>query len=58
MIIDNPINWRFTSGGWEKLFLPLSDTCTSYNGENVLISLGGYNVDYDKSSTYKCFPRT
>ncbi|XP_060867931.1 alpha-(1,6)-fucosyltransferase-like [Metopolophium dirhodum] len=33
MIIDNPINWQFTSGGFEKLFLPLSDTCTSKDGE-------------------------
>ncbi|XP_029342404.1 alpha-(1,6)-fucosyltransferase-like [Acyrthosiphon pisum] len=33
MIIDNPGNWRFTSGGFEKLFLPLSDTCTSKDGE-------------------------
>ncbi|CAI6347476.1 unnamed protein product [Macrosiphum euphorbiae] len=33
MIIDNPEHWKFTRGGWEKLFLPLSNTCTSNDGE-------------------------
>ncbi|XP_060867350.1 alpha-(1,6)-fucosyltransferase-like [Metopolophium dirhodum] len=33
MIIDNSVNWQFISGGFEKLFLPLSNTCTSKDGE-------------------------
>ncbi|XP_060868919.1 alpha-(1,6)-fucosyltransferase-like isoform X2 [Metopolophium dirhodum] len=35
MIIDNPKKWEFTSRGFENVFLPLSDTCTSKNGETV-----------------------
>ncbi len=26
--------WRYNRGGWEKVFMPLSDTCTSNNGDS------------------------
>jgi len=35
MIIKNSKKWEFTSRGFENIFLPLSDTCTSKDGETV-----------------------
>lgn len=26
-------NWRYSKGGWQDVFLPLSDTCLLPNGE-------------------------
>lgn len=57
MIICNDFDWQFTSGGWENLFLPLSDNCTLNDGETVSLWPGRYNVDYALSvtSTFKTY---
>ncbi|XP_022177853.1 alpha-(1,6)-fucosyltransferase-like [Myzus persicae] len=45
LVLDNPQNWEFTSGGLPSLFFPLS-TCTSflYNNETVLPWPGNESV--------------
>jgi len=58
MIIGNPKKWEFTSRGFEKIFLPLSDTCTSNDGETVSPWPGQLNVDRDKLNSHKYFPLT
>ncbi|VVC25201.1 Hypothetical protein CINCED_3A008581 [Cinara cedri] len=35
MVMYNHDAWEFTSGGWNTLFLPLSDTCESVEGKTV-----------------------
>ncbi|VVC25199.1 Glycosyltransferase family 23 (GT23) domain [Cinara cedri] len=35
MVMDDPQSWNFTSDEWNALFLPLSDTCESADGETV-----------------------
>lgn len=63
MIIGTPKKWDFTSRGFESIFLPLSDTCTSNDGETVSLWPGQYllsylNVDRDKLNSRKYFPIT
>ncbi|CAH1725613.1 unnamed protein product [Aphis gossypii] len=41
LILDNPQNWGFTSGGFTKLFFPLSNTCTSLNRNETVLPWPG-----------------
>lgn len=27
--------WRYHEGGWEEIFKPISETCTTPNGESI-----------------------
>ncbi|KAL5243985.1 hypothetical protein ACI65C_011395 [Semiaphis heraclei] len=44
MIIGTPKKWDFTSRGFESIFLPLSDTCTSNDGETVSLWPGDESI--------------
>ncbi|KAE9527274.1 hypothetical protein AGLY_012972 [Aphis glycines] len=41
LILDNPQNWGFISGGFTKLFFPLSNTCTSLNRNETVLPWPG-----------------
>ncbi|KAF0750977.1 alpha-1,6-fucosyltransferase-like [Aphis craccivora] len=41
LVLDNPQNWGFTSGGLTKLFFPLSNTCTSLNRNETVLPWPG-----------------
>ncbi|XP_025202573.1 alpha-(1,6)-fucosyltransferase-like [Melanaphis sacchari] len=41
LILNNPHNWGFTSGGFTALFFPLSNTCTSLSKNETVLSWPG-----------------